>query len=86
MVGHVKYVTIITLIEKLLSNILILDRQIGTTIKFKLLQKFVDFQKGLVQDCNLYEKLAEIPVLFNHFYGDDTETYTVYMTPGVLLT
>lgn len=63
-----------------------LDRQIGTTIKFKLLTKFLDFQKGLVKDCRLLEKLADIPIRFNYEYGNDKETYTVFMTPGVLLT
>ncbi|KRT81367.1 hypothetical protein AMK59_5794, partial [Oryctes borbonicus] len=62
------------------------NRQIGTTIKFKLLSKFLDFQKGLAKDCNLLEKLVDIPVRFHHEYGNDEETYTVFMTPGVLLT
>ncbi|KAK9730736.1 ABC transporter [Popillia japonica] len=62
------------------------NRQIGATLKFKLLSKFVDFQRGLTKDCRLPKKLAEIPIHFNYEYGSDQETYTVYMTPGVLLT
>lgn len=63
-----------------------LDRQIGATLKFKLLKKFLDFQKSLATDCHLPERIVDIPVRIHYEYGDDTEPYSVFMTPGVLLT
>lgn len=63
------------------------DRQIGTTIKYKLFNLYVDFQKAVYVDCNYTEGLANIPMKFNDaVYGDEDETYTVFMTPGMLLT
>ncbi|XP_022905337.1 ABC transporter G family member 20-like [Onthophagus taurus] len=62
------------------------NRQIGQTLKFKLLSLFLDFQKSLINDCNLFEKLADIPIDFNYEYGNDKTTFTVFMIPGVLIT
>lgn len=65
----------------------ITDRQIGTTIKYKLYNLYIDFQKAVYVDCNYTEGLANIPMKFNDaVYGSEDETYTVFMTPGMLLT
>lgn len=65
----------------------IADRQIGTTVKYKLFNLYVDFQKAVYVDCNYTEGLANIPMKFNDaVYGSEDETYTVFMTPGMLLT
>lgn len=63
------------------------DRQIGTTIKYKLIKLFIDFQKGVFSDCNYFKDLADIPINFHDaIYGSEDETYTVFMTPGMILT
>lgn len=62
------------------------DRQIGTSIKFKLMKKYLEFSKSLVTDCNLPEKIGDIPMRFHYEYGSDADSFTVFMVPGVLLT
>ncbi|KAL3270034.1 hypothetical protein HHI36_009090 [Cryptolaemus montrouzieri] len=63
------------------------NRQIGYTIKFKLLDLYMDFQKSLFGDCDYEKKFAEKPVhFFEPIYGEEGDHFTEFMTPGVLLT
>ncbi|KAI7815043.1 ABC subfamily G member 21 [Rhyzopertha dominica] len=63
------------------------NRQIGTTIKYKFFNLFIDFQKEVFKDCNYFPDLGDIPIKFNDaVYGDEDETYTVFVTPGMMLT
>lgn len=63
------------------------NRQIGTTIKYKLIDIIINFQKSVFKDCNLLAKLGNLPITFEEsVYGHSSETFRVFMTPGVLLT
>ncbi|CAH0554397.1 unnamed protein product [Brassicogethes aeneus] len=63
------------------------NRQIGQTMKYKLLTLYLDFQKDVLEDCKLNKKLADMPLhFFDGIYGKSTETFTVFMTPGTLVT
>ncbi|XP_044267238.1 ABC transporter G family member 20-like [Tribolium madens] len=61
------------------------NRQIGATVKYKLLTIFKDFQKDLLRDCNYEPKMADF-MNMTTFYGKDGDTFTEYMTPGLVLT
>ncbi|XP_074031882.1 uncharacterized protein [Leptinotarsa decemlineata] len=62
------------------------NRQIGATLKSKLIDLYIKFQTDLFEDCNFLRKLGELPVNINFIYGDNIEPYTVFMLPGSLIT
>ncbi|XP_017786452.1 PREDICTED: ABC transporter G family member 23-like [Nicrophorus vespilloides] len=62
------------------------NRQIGATIKYKILKMYEEFAVQTFTDCKLLEKLGKIPMRFAFEFGTEDETYTVFMVPGVLLT
>jgi ABC-type multidrug transport system permease subunit len=61
------------------------NRQIGATIKYKLLSLYIDFQKDLLRDCNLDPRMTDYMNLTT-FYGTTEDTFTDYMAPGLVLT
>ncbi|XP_063926637.1 ABC transporter G family member 20-like [Zophobas morio] len=61
------------------------NRQIGATIKYKLLALYRDFQKDLMKDCNYDPKMADFFNLTT-YYGNEDDTFTEYMTPGLIIT
>ncbi|XP_044753149.1 ABC transporter G family member 20-like [Coccinella septempunctata] len=63
------------------------NRQIGYTIKYKLLDLYMDFQKSIFKDCDFEKKFAEKPINFlDPVYGVDGEHFTEYLLPGVVNT
>ncbi|KAG5872759.1 hypothetical protein JTB14_030154 [Gonioctena quinquepunctata] len=62
------------------------NRQIGATLKTKLVDLYIKFQNGLFDDCHFTPKLGDLPVNINFIYGDIEEPYTVFMLPGSLIT
>nr|XP_022905336.1 ABC transporter G family member 20-like isoform X2 [Onthophagus taurus] len=61
------------------------NRQIGLTLKSKLLAKFVHFQKKLFKDCEYLEKLIDQPLNFHYLFGNEKEEFINSMVPGILL-
>ncbi|KAJ8945137.1 hypothetical protein NQ318_001602 [Aromia moschata] len=62
------------------------NRQIGATVKYKLIDLYVDFQKAILDDCNFLSKLGDFPVNVEFIYGEKDDPFTIYMTPGSLIT
>ncbi|XP_045473581.1 ABC transporter G family member 23-like isoform X1 [Harmonia axyridis] len=63
------------------------NRQIGYTIKYKLLDLYMDFQKSIFNDCDFEKGFAENPInFFDPVYGIDGEHFTEYLLPGIVNT
>lgn len=62
------------------------NRQTGATLKYKLYEMFNDFEEDLFADCNWPRNLGNLPIRNNYYYGNQDEAYTVYMTPGTIVT
>ncbi|RZC34174.1 ABC transporter G family member, partial [Asbolus verrucosus] len=61
------------------------DRQIGATMKYKLLDLYKDFQNDLFKDCKYDTQLTDF-IKLETIYGSKDDTFTDYMTPGLVLT
>ncbi|KAI2474061.1 ABC transporter G family member 23-like [Diabrotica virgifera virgifera] len=62
------------------------NRQIGATLKYKLIDLYTKFQNSLFDDCDFVPGFGDLPVNINFIYGDGDEPYTVFMIPGSLIT
>ncbi|CAG9862958.1 unnamed protein product [Phyllotreta striolata] len=62
------------------------NRQIGATLKYKLIDLYTDYQNKLFEDCGFVPGLGDLPVDINFIYGDINEPYTVFMIPGSFIT
>ncbi|XP_050310195.1 ABC transporter G family member 23-like isoform X2 [Anthonomus grandis grandis] len=62
------------------------NRQTGATLKYKLYELFYDFQEAVFRECGWPERLGNLPLRQNFIYGNEDESYTVYMIPGTLVT
>ncbi|XP_056637728.1 uncharacterized protein LOC130445863 [Diorhabda sublineata] len=62
------------------------NRQIGATLKSKLVDLYTKFQNSVFDDCNFTAGFSDLPVKINFVYGDSEEPYTVFMIPGSLIT
>ncbi|CAH1102725.1 unnamed protein product [Psylliodes chrysocephalus] len=62
------------------------NRQIGATLKYKLIDLYTNYQNEIFNDCGFVKGLGDLPVDINFFYGDNNEPYTVFMIPGSFIT
>lgn len=62
------------------------DRQVGATLKYKLIGLYQDFQKQIFNECKFNPRLGNSPVDLEGIYGELDEPYTIFMTPGAVLT
>lgn len=72
--------------NKTRNNYFISDRQIGATVKYKLIDLYKEFQNDIIKKCNFTPGLGRYPVDLNGIYGELDEPYTIFMTPGTVLT
>ncbi|KAJ8957482.1 hypothetical protein NQ317_014263 [Molorchus minor] len=63
------------------ANKCLLDRQIGATIKYKLVDLYINFQKSVLADCQFLPQMGDIPVDIDFIYGEKDDSFTIYMTP-----
>lgn len=85
--GHPVYISLIYFWKnKTWSNYFISDRQIGATIKYKLIDLYKEFQNDIVKKCNFTPGAGRYPVDLHGIYGELDEPYTIFMTPGTVLT
>ncbi|KAK9873202.1 hypothetical protein WA026_021435 [Henosepilachna vigintioctopunctata] len=63
------------------------NRQIGYTVKYKLLDLYMKFQKSIFSDCDFLPKYADLPINFlKPVFGEEGEHFTEFMAPGILIT
>ncbi|KAL1498317.1 hypothetical protein ABEB36_009133 [Hypothenemus hampei] len=62
------------------------NRQTGATLKYKLYELFYNFQEELFKECNYPAKLGNLPIQKSFLYGNEDESYVVYMIPGTIIT
>lgn len=63
------------------------NRQIGETVKGKLIRLYLDFQEQVLKDCDYSPKAGRPPLNFDEYvYGDIDDPYTEFMAPGILIT
>ncbi|VEN54162.1 unnamed protein product [Callosobruchus maculatus] len=62
------------------------NRQIGQTVKYKLIDLYRRFQEDVFADCNFLPGFAKYPVNIDFYYGQENDTFTLYMLPGSLIT
>lgn len=69
------------------QKIFFVDLHFGPRIKLKLLDKFVELQKSLLDECNYNPHTGSVPVKFNDpIYGYKEGGYLVFCIPGSLIT
>ncbi|KAJ8920069.1 hypothetical protein NQ315_011723 [Exocentrus adspersus] len=62
------------------------NRQIGATLKYKLIDLYTDFQNAVFEDCRFVPGLGDLPVQVDYYFGSKEDTFTIFMTPGSLIT
>ncbi|KAF4529689.1 hypothetical protein B566_EDAN010775 [Ephemera danica] len=63
------------------------DRQISLFLRKEILKTYQTFVKVLLKECDINDKIGEIPVHFNTpIFGTEDTSYTMFMAPGVILT
>ncbi|XP_050499822.1 ABC transporter G family member 23-like isoform X1 [Diabrotica virgifera virgifera] len=62
------------------------NQHIGTTLKSKLIDLYLDFQKSVFVDCKYEAKAAEIPIQTEYIYGYKNDPFQVFVIPGVIIT
>lgn len=65
---------------------IISDRQIGATLKYKLIDLYKNFQNDVFKDCNFTPGLGKYPVDIKGIHGGLDEPFTIFMTPGTIVT
>ncbi|XP_018577430.1 ABC transporter G family member 23 isoform X2 [Anoplophora glabripennis] len=62
------------------------NRQVGATVKYKLIDLYIDFQNAIFEDCHFIPGLGDFPVRMDFYFGTKDDTFVTYMTPGSLIT
>ncbi|CAH1102722.1 unnamed protein product [Psylliodes chrysocephalus] len=62
--------------------------QIGSSLKYKLVQKYNDFQDAVLTECGFDLKLYHEPLRIDNFYvgSNKHEPFIIFMLPGILIT
>ncbi|CAG9766095.1 unnamed protein product [Ceutorhynchus assimilis] len=62
------------------------NKPVGGTMKEKLIELYLDFQKDLYKDCMWDERTGQSPMKEEYLFGKKDDSFLVFMIPALILT
>ncbi|KAF5281618.1 hypothetical protein FQR65_LT02938 [Abscondita terminalis] len=62
------------------------NKQIGNSIKLKLMEEMFNLQKSVLNECNYPSEYLRIFDFKESFFGKEGDKFTTFLVPGILLT